>query len=213
MCTDRSAHPAAMAAAQEASTLGKNDSHRAGTDAVVTVDHCMTVALHSAVTSQEGVVQQLDAGQIIIICCIPRKVSPRPFLHPASGLPFRCNLQIGCQTRAVLPFACVLHGGCSADSPGLPHLQMSMGLSREHAAATAAMPPCSSSLQWANLPLWAHRYRLAPAVKVSFAPVAAVQASAAAWGCTPAPHVCLRLLSSIVVCAMGHEHGSSVQLC
>jgi hypothetical protein len=43
------------------------------------------------------------------------KRSPRPLLHPASGLPSRCELQIGWQTRAVLPFASVLHGGYDAD--------------------------------------------------------------------------------------------------
>ncbi len=64
MCTDRSAHPAAMVAAQEAFTLVKHGKHRAGTDAVFMVDHCMIVALHSAGAPQEGVVQQLDAGTI-----------------------------------------------------------------------------------------------------------------------------------------------------
>jgi hypothetical protein len=136
-----------MVAAQEAITLVKHGSHRAGTDAVFTVDHRMIVALHSAGAPQEGVVQQLDAGEIISICWIRRQLSPRPLLHPASGLPSRCDLQIGWQTRAVLPFVCVLHGGCYADSSGLPHLQISMELRREHAAATAAMPPCASSRQ------------------------------------------------------------------
>jgi hypothetical protein len=115
------------------------------------------------------------------------KPSPRPLLHPASGLPSRCELQIGWQTRAVLPSASVLHGGYHADNPALPHLQISMGLRQEHAAVAAAMPPCASSRQWADLPPWANLHQLAPTVKVSLAPVAAVQSSAAGWGCAPAP--------------------------
>jgi hypothetical protein len=129
----------------------------------------------------------LTPEHFIIICCFRCEVSPRPLLHPASGLPSRCELQIGWQTRAVLPFAYVLHGGCYADSPGLPHVQISMGLRREHAAATAAMLPCMSRWQLADLPRWAHRHRLASAVKVSDAPAAAVQSWAAARGCAPAP--------------------------
>lgn len=128
----------------------------------------------------------LTPEHFISICCIRCEVSPRPLLHPASGLPSRCELQVGWQTRAVLPFACVLHGVCYAGSPGLPHLQSSMGLRRQHAAATAAMSPCLSSRQWADLLRWAHRHRLASAVKVSDAPAAAVQSWAAARGCAPA---------------------------
>lgn len=64
MGTDRSAHPALMVAAQDSFTLVVHGSHKAGTDVVFTVDHCMIVALHRAGAPQEGVVQQLDAGTL-----------------------------------------------------------------------------------------------------------------------------------------------------
>jgi hypothetical protein len=92
MCTDRSAHPALMVAAQDHFTLVVHGSHKAGTDVVFTVDHCRIVALHSASSPQEGVVQQLDAGHVISICWIRRGLSPRSLLHPASWLPSRCEL-------------------------------------------------------------------------------------------------------------------------
>ena len=82
-----------MVAAQEAFTLVMHGSHRAGTDAVFTVDHGMFVALHSADAPQEGVVQQIDAGQFISICCIRREVSWRPLWHPASGVHPDANCQ------------------------------------------------------------------------------------------------------------------------
>jgi hypothetical protein len=70
MCTARSARPAAMVAAQAAFTLVMHDSHRAGSDAVFTLDHCVIGTLHSVSALHKGIVQQLDARIVITACYI-----------------------------------------------------------------------------------------------------------------------------------------------
>jgi hypothetical protein len=129
--------------------------------------------------------------------------SLRPRLHPASRLSSRCEWQFGWQTRTMLPSARAMHGDCYADKPS--------SFAHSHGDAARACRSDCGNAALHEQPALGRLATLGPPSSTGTSRQGVnctCCCTAIVGGCTPAPLVCFRLISSIIMCAMGHEHGS-----